>query len=150
MATVPAPAGVKPLIYIPQVVAMDLNDPTTTHIQRYLQWAIMGVREVNMWAVNNVKVAYIEMNANKTITLPLDYLKYTKIGLCVGTTDCSRIVTLSLNNDLCLQRERDDCGDDIINAVASTTNDESIQAYYQTYYPYIDHYHNGQYVAGVY
>lgn len=146
----PKHGGVKTLMYIPQLVAMDCNDPTTTHHFRYLQWAILGVREINMWAINNVKVAYIPMNVNKSITLPMDYVKYTKIGLCMGDGDCSRVISLGLNNDLCLPREKDDCGDDIINAVANTITDEAIAGYFPTFYSFVDHYHNGQYVAGVY
>lgn len=147
---IPKQAGVKPLLYIPQLVSMDLNDPTTTHHMRYLQWAILGFRELNMFAINNVKVAYCTIKSNKTIDLPMDYLKYTKIGLCMGDGNCSRVITLGLNDTLCLSREHDDCGDDIVNAIAATISEDEIVGYYTTYYPYIDHWHNGQYIGGIY
>lgn len=147
---IPKQAGVKPLLYIPQLVSMDLNDPTTTHHMRYLQWAILGFKDLQMFAINNVKVVYCPIKSNKTIDLPMDYLKYTKIGLCMGDGNCSRVITLGLNDTLCLSREHDDCGDDIVNAIAATVSEDELVGYYNTYYPFVEHWHNGQYIAGIY
>jgi len=118
----------------------DLEEGDTTKYQKFLQWAIFCLKtELRVQVVPQIAVAYLAQDPSvKTVDLPLDYLDYTKIGLCVN----GKVVLLGLNDDLCLPRNKDICGD--IQSALSSVDELSVES---TGYLYVNHFRGGQYVG---
>ena len=135
----------KTLDYIVKTVMADLGESSLSNYQTYLQFAIRGFRELSLHNGNTNKIAYLPIKSNKAVDLPTDYIKYTKIGVCIN----GRIVTLGLDDSLCINHNFDDCGDPIAIAMDSNSSPELISNLNYGYY-FLDHFHNGQYVAGEY
>lgn len=118
--------------------------------QTYLSYAIRGMRELGLTSAPYVKTAHLEMLSNKAINLPSDYLRYTKIGICVN----GRILTLGLDNSLCLNDNYSECGDPLEIAMANLSEDEleNVDGFfgYGFGYPFLDTFVNGQFVGGIY
>lgn len=133
------------LDYIVRNVMVDLEEQSLNRYQTYLQYAIRGFRELNLHAINTAKIAYLPINPNKSVDLPSDYIKYTKIGVCVG----GRIVLLGLDDSLCINHDFNACGDPIEIAMNPEVSDNQLSIYGYGYY-FLDHFHNGQYVGGLY
>lgn len=133
----------KNLTYVVSQVQADLQDYSSDQFQRLLQYAILGFRELHLYLMPNIKVAYLEPNDALVADLPQDYEYYTKIGVCIN----GQIYTLSVNNDMCLVRETDGCGID----VAKTLGDIAIPGNHFTYgYYFSPHFRNGQFVGEMY
>lgn len=139
----------KNLNYCVNMVLVDLQDYASDQFQRILQYALMGFRDLQLFTMPNIKVAYLEPNDALIADLPQDYEYYTKIGVCIG----GQIWTLSVNKDMCLVRETDGCGIDVpktlgdisfTNAI-NTPTDSGGWGYY-----YSPHFRNGQYVGELY
>ena len=143
----------KNLDYCVNTVLSELNDYSTTNYQKYLQLAIRGFRQLNLMTLPNIKVEYLTVNTdNNTVDLPYDFVDYTKVGVCRG----GQIVTLSLNESMCMPRKNCKCGgtlSSILNSVDSVT-DTSLQGFYSVYgnsgYFFASHFRNGQYVGEMY
>lgn len=118
--------------------------------QTYLSYAIRGMRELGLTSAPYVKTAHLEMLSNKAIDLPSDYIKYVKIGICVN----GRILTLGLDNSLCLNDNYSECGDPLEIAMANLSNDENAGDDglfgYGYGWPFLDIFSNGQFVGGLY
>src|SRR5258705_3965293 len=99
----------KNLFYVLHLVQMDLDDYATNRVQKYLQYCIMGYRDLHLYAMPNIKVAYLTPNDALVADLPQDYERYTKIGMCLN----GQIWTLTLNPDLCLTHRLSNCGIEI-------------------------------------
>lgn len=146
----------KNLDYCVNTVLAELNDYSTTNYQKYLQLAIRGYRQLRLFTLPSIKVEYLTVNTdNNTVDLPYDFVDYTKVGLCRGGT----VVTLSLNESLCLPRATCKCGDSLSSVLNSTgTPDESIlQNFFSVQgsafnygYFFASHFRNGQYVGEMY
>jgi len=115
------------------------------HYQTYLQYAIRGHRELRLFATTSVKVAFCEMLPNKAINLPPDFVKYTKIGLCIN----GRILTLGLDNSLCVGNSFSECGDPLPVAIDNLQNTDAVELGIIAW-PFLDQFRNGQYVGGLY
>lgn len=137
--------GFVSLDYIVRNVLVSLEESSLNRYQTYLQYAIRGFRELNLHASNTLKIAYLPILSNKAVNLPSDFVKYTKIGVCVN----GRIVLLGLDDSLCLNKDFNDCGDALEIAIAPNVPNDTLTAYNFGYY-FLDHYHNGQYVGGIY
>lgn len=133
------------LDYIVRNVMVDLEEQSLNRYQAYLQFAIRGFKELNLHNYNTTKISYLPILDNKAVDLPVDFVKYVKIGVCVR----GRIVMLGLDNSLCLNHDVSDCGDPLEIAMSNDTTPEAIAALNFGYY-FSDYYHNGQFVGGQY
>lgn len=107
-----------------------------------MQFATRGFRELNINGYSAPKIVHLPMLANKAINLPVDYVRYVKIGVCVN----GRVVTLGLDENLCLNEGYSECGDPIEIAMSNIDNPE--YSYFSYGYPFFSHYHNNQFVDG--
>ncbi len=136
--------GIVNLDYVVNLVLMDLDDYSMTKYKKFLQYTIMGYQDLNLYTMQNVKVAYLPVKANKTVDLPIDFVEYTKIGYDSGGS----VAVLGHNENLMLPRLTDDCG--------NTTNEneggcEADSLIFPNYgYYFAPHYRNGQFVGELY
>jgi len=137
--------GIVNLEYVVHSVLMDLNDYSMTMYKKFLQYTIDGMLDLNLFVGDQIKVAYLQVNKNtKTAALPLDYIKYTKIGYDNGGV----ISIFGLNEDLMMARKKDDCGNQVNpNSNNCGANELSNVILPYTGYYYTPHYRNGQFVA---
>jgi hypothetical protein len=70
---------------------------------RYLQYARNAVRELNITIVDNIKSVMLDLDNQNSALLPDDYLKYSKIGVCV----CGHIIELDRDETLCKYEKAD-------------------------------------------
>ncbi len=134
---------VKDLSYIVHQVMSDLQEGTENY-EQYLQWAIFCcTTDINLKYCEKLKAVYLTMSDVKTVDFPSDMLAYSKIGICYRGV----VINLGLNNNLCLARGKDDCGnlEEIIREVDCGTTDSMYG-----YYGYVGHFRNGQYVGEMY
>ena len=113
--------GIVNLEYVVHLVLMDLGDDSFRDYKKYLQYAILGFQELNLYVSQSVKVAYLPVSSIKTANLPDDYLTYTKIGYNNGGV----IATLGLNEDLMLAHQTDDCGNTTNENLGSCGDDDT-------------------------
>lgn len=96
--------GVRSIDYIANMVIAEAEDVTDRNYQRYLQLAInCYLYELKLSTSPTIKTVHLQMDDNRTIPFPEDYINYTAIGVCLNGS----IWTLSLNNAMCLNRAED-------------------------------------------
>lgn len=117
------------------------NERTLANYERYLQIAIEGFSEINLWELNNIEVAYLKMNSAKVVQLPGDFLMYTKIGINLG----GRIWTLTLNNDIVIPKPEDICPDPI-----EEVNDSRSDFVPLGTWAFAPHFRRGEWTEGIY
>lgn len=145
------------LDYIVRTVMGDRGETTTHNYQRYLQFAVLGIMNLNMFKLDSVNVKYLPVNDNMTVDLPADYIEYNLIGIC---DQSGRTITLGLDNSLCLPRKTDMCGNVLPSSQQSTSpisscsnssscSCSSCQGEYGFRYGYwfVPHFRGGQYVG---
>lgn|SRR3990167_9254036 len=127
-------------------VIVSLEESSLRRYQTYLQYAIRGMRELTLNSGNSqgLKIKHISMLANKAINLPSDYVKYTKVGLCVN----GRVITLGLDESLCLNDNYSECGDPLEIAMENVDNPSYV--FFAFGYPFSGYYHNNQYVNSMF
>lgn len=135
----------KNLNYVTSLVKMDLDDFSSSRDQKYLQYAIMGFRDLNLHTMPNIKVAYLQPNDAMVAPLPDDYEYYTKIGMCIA----GQVWTLSVNRDLCMHHNLDTCGLPI-DEVSKVNLNEVDQIGIYGRYQFSPHFRHGQYVGEMY
>jgi hypothetical protein len=131
------------LDYVVNSVFNKLGRYTQRHYDQYLQFAIEGFGELNMFHISNIRVAHLQMNDAKIVSLPPDFIDYTKVAVCIN----GRLWTLSLNENMCLPRA-EVCGEPIREVVHGVPGETFIipgDGYY-----FADHYYNGRFIAGLY
>jgi len=77
---------------------------------RFLQHGISCLRELNLDVDGVATQVILPITNIDTVILPKNYIKYRKIGLC--GTDGS-IHALAINNDMCMGKSYDNCGNPI-------------------------------------
>lgn len=132
------------LDYVVRTVLSSLGESTLRNYQRYLQFAVRGFRELNLHNSTHTRIVYLDLLDNKAVNLPADYVKYTKIGVCVN----GRVVTLGLDDTLCLNDNVSECGDPLPIAMNNVENPDYQFFNYTTVF--LGHYHNGQFNQGVF
>jgi len=138
-------AGYVNLDYVVKTVMTDLDEYSMHNYEKYIRLAARGFTDLNMFTLNNIKVAYLPINQdNFTVNLPNDFVDYTKIGININ----GNIWTLTLNERMVLPRKVDDCGKTISEASNCTIDSNSYQ--YGSGFYFADHYRNGQYVGEMY
>ena len=139
--------GFKTLDYVVQNVMLDLAETGSREYQRYLQWAIRGIKEMGKWTNINIKTIVLPVE-NGIADLPDDYMRYTKIGLPVTLGNKTEILILGQNPDLAKNRQLDECGSSVTEAVGnmSSGNETGLNSvlFFSNYF------RNGQFVAGMY
>lgn len=108
------------------------------HIKKIV---VEGVKKLNIYYLYNVNVVYLKINDDLTVDLPSDYVDYVKIGVLDG----GKIWALTRDDDMALPR-KDECGlNEKINYKGNIASD------YGEYYDlFVDHFRNGEYIAGAY
>lgn len=76
---------------------IDSKDSSSHEFRRLYNIGVRGIREFNSDVVGSFTTALLDVNANKTVTLPADYISYSKIGVI---NEKGEIVTLRLNQQL--------------------------------------------------
>lgn len=106
--------GVTKIQTVVYEVMNDLNQVSMTDYKRFLQWAIRGYKKLNIFYLNTKEVFVSKVTEINTVSLPDDYISYSKIGFLLG----NEIHTLSRNDSiLTLFREsegKEVVGDDML------------------------------------
>lgn len=76
---------------------IDAKDSSNHEFRRLYNIGVRGIREFNTDVVGTFTTKLLDVNANKTVTLPADYISYSKVGVI---NEKGEIVTLRLNNQL--------------------------------------------------
>lgn len=143
------------LDYVVRSCLADIDEPDTSPLyMKLLKFANDGYRRLNLAGLMPINVKYAEIavdEATNTAKLPSDYLYYLKIGLCVN----GRILNLDLADDLCLVDDKQNpcpCSKEEAEEQAKQLSDSVSMpvGVVSWYYPFFQHYHNGQFTAGYY
>lgn len=102
---------------------VEQGDSNFNRYARFLQYAISGLREFNMDFSGNIKAVIVDVNDNNTVTLPTDYINYTRIGI-IGNNGIIR--DLGINTNLLAPITYDDCGNSFIPTSNETLVSNSI------------------------
>jgi len=143
--------GIYDLHYIVSSVMADLGESDNSKFIRYLKWAIDGYRRLNLAGSlpQTIKTVRLPMSASNTIDLPLDYIDYIKIGVCVN----GYIVNFDHHPDMCIgeaKYKKDACGDEEVMQTLATYSNGDFAGDGLINWRYLSHFHNGQHVAGYY
>jgi len=114
--------------------------------QTYLQLAIDGYKFLNLHGGNSqiVKTVKLTMLPNKAVNLPTDFVSYLKIGIYIN----GRIITLGLDENMCLAPSYNECGDPIEIAIENVNNDN--YPYWLYGIPFGGYFQNNQYVESMF
>lgn len=138
--------GYKNLAYCVKSTMHELSTTTTSDYHRLMQLGFRVYRDLNLYVgMPNIKTVYLPVQENMTIDLPDDFVDYRAIGVCVN----GRIITLSLDNSLCLRHNINDCCEleaDTITSVASGTPSQL----FPYWYLFLPTWRNGNYVGETY
>jgi hypothetical protein len=85
---------------------IELGESQTNKFARFYQFGIAFLRRTNFNTSGYPKVRELIINANDTADLPCDYVRYTRIALCID----GRLYCLGLDESLCLNESYNDCG----------------------------------------
>ena len=76
---------------------LDAKDSGSHEFRRLYNIGVRGIREFNTDVVGTFVTKLLDVNANKTVTLPDDFISFSKAGVI---NEKGEIVTLRLNNQL--------------------------------------------------
>ncbi|MFN8296814.1 MAG: hypothetical protein U0T69_11500 [Chitinophagales bacterium] len=89
---------------------------------RYLQYARNAVRELSITLVDNIKSVMLDLDDQNSALLPDDYLRYSKVGICIH----GHIIEFDRDESLCKYEKADDfckpCGTKVTAAEQVETN----------------------------
>ena len=105
-------------------VLNDMGIYNKDNYYRYLQFAIRGFTKLNMFSLESIEVAYLEMSDAGAVTIPPEFISYTKIGICKN----GKVLILGLNNDICISRS-ESCGV-ALNTAFDVTEERFPSGYY--------------------
>jgi len=115
------------------------QEKNLTNLERYVQMAIEGYSDMQIFEVNTIDVAYLDVNTDtNTALLPSDFITMTKIGCEIN----GRMWTLTLNNDLIIPPAETICPVDIAQVTTDTVIDGG--------YYFAPHFRYGRYVSTLY
>lgn len=80
------------------------NGKSEAQLARLYTIALSGLREMHLDVNGIVKIVELPINDNDTVDLPLDYVKYTRVGVA---TDDGHVITMGIDNSINLSP---DCG----------------------------------------
>jgi len=93
-------------------LGVDMSAPNKA---RYMSWAIMGYRQLQLNVYKQIKTGIFPLSEINTVDLPSDYVQYSRIGLQVG----SKILEFSSNNNIALEFTLDEDGNETPNPFVS-------------------------------
>lgn len=98
------------------------GDTDYKYYQRNMRLANAAIRNLTIMIVPVIKSIVREIDSTKVIEMPNDFVRYTKVGICRN----GRIITLSLDDELCAEEVSCDCdseeeADAAIDAIATGT-----------------------------
>jgi hypothetical protein len=135
----PKTPGVVTMRYVVMSILNRIKDYTMRDYYFYMQLAIEGYTELNLWHMDNLEVVYLTMNAAKVVSLPADYIDYTKIGIPIN----GKLRVLTRHDKILLPRTFED-GTPVGNADANQTLDAASLVFFS------DHFRGGQFVGGLF
>lgn len=132
-------------IKLSEIVGQFLNskDTSTHEYRRLLNIAIFGMKtEFNLDITGTYKTVILDVNANKTVSLPCDYITYSKIGVLNSRGE---VATFSRNNQLSNYHSsyiNDNSSRTVTNPLLNTT---SVFPYPNSpnFYHYYNYFYNG-------
>ena len=82
-----------------QIIAqfLDSADQSSHQFRRLYNFGVRGCREFNLDITGQFKTVLLPVNPNKTVTLPQDYLTYSKMGI---VNERGEIITFTKNEQL--------------------------------------------------
>jgi aryl carrier-like protein len=115
-------------VKLDEVIASLLNEMDTSlhHRRRLFDLGVDALRELNLDVKGRIRTTVIDVNSNKTVDYPQDYINYIKIGV---PNDRGEIATLVRNKDMNLY---DSLGSRSI-SVPADPDDYSIYNMYRNY-----------------
>ncbi len=115
------------------------NEKSLTNLERYLQIAIEGYSQMQLFTMNTINVEYLQVDQNtNSALLPPDFLTMTKIGVNLR----GKIWTLTLNNNITIPKPESICDEPIERVTSDTTITGG--------YLFAPHYRNGAFVDTLY
>lgn len=112
-----------------------------SHYSRFVEFAKLGFFDLQLYAMDRVKTAYLTPNSVGIVNLPSDYVDYVSIGINVQ----GEMWTLGLNQNLIGEGDPDiNCG-----ALVKETGQNCYVAP-GLQYNFSDHFRGAQYIGGVY
>lgn len=117
-----------------QIVKSYMNEKgekALTNFERYLQLAIEGYIDMNVFEIGGVDVAYLDVDTDtRTVPLPTDFITETKVGLNFN----GRVYTLTQNTNITIPQPEEICA--IEEEAAALSNSTSItdSGFYWTYW----------------
>lgn len=132
------------LNYICRLVQMDLDNYTSQSYQKYLQYAIMGYRKLQLKVEPKVSVHYFTPNSAGLAPLPPDFEFYTKVAMIIG----GQAFTLTYNERIPLPRI--ECGIEVAQVAAFPQKFNRDSALIGGWFNFIPHYRAGNFVGEFY
>lgn len=131
---------IKNVRYVVTSLMMQHGLSDTRRYEELEQYALQGLtEELGIYSMPSVVVKRIKVPSHLTIALPHDYVRYTKVGVCLGNS----IYTLTLNDDLCSDPTKYICCD-----AAKVQSQESDSQFGIVPYDYLGNYHSAHYMIG--
>lgn len=107
------------LEHIAQEFALRKNEGEQNKL-RYLMYAKLGLRELNVTVLENVKSVMINLDSLNSGLVPDDFMKVYKLGYCVN----GRIIELDRDSSLCINEPEVEYCEDSDNEEAAIVTDE--------------------------
>lgn len=117
------------------------GDSDIYHIQSQV---IRAIQYLNIFSLNGMDVIYMQTDGSSAITLPSDFIDYTKIGVIDA---CGQLWTLTLNENV-FQVPITDCGIDLSTALTGRCNCPTSGYWWAPYYGADGTYNNTLYSLG--
>ena len=120
----------KGFVTLQSIVKDVLNDTGIYSLEnylRYMRFAVRGCTQLHLYDLNSVEVAFLDQSDVGTITLPDDYVDYTKIGVCDNR---GNIYILGLNENMCLSRT-EECGLPVNNLLNGSVDTDTLTDPYE-------------------
>lgn len=131
-------SGIIPIEYVAKSVLNRLNQSGTDRYEYYLQLVIDGYMDLNLFVTETgIKVAYLKPDERGVITVPRDYVDYTKVMTKKGGS----LYTLGLNKNYVPADE-----DNICKTSFQTVKTTDVVGQH----PIAPHYYHNQYRGGLY
>ena len=97
---------------------IEMGEGQSNKFSRFYQFGLSFLRQKNLTTTGFPKIIELTISSVDTAPLPLDYLQYTRIGLCVNGI----IYSLGRNENLCLNPLFDSCGNPIAHGILASSS----------------------------
>lgn len=118
---------------------IEMGETQNNKFARFYQLGVAGLREFSMDTTGVPKSIVLDINDDDTADLPLDYLQYIRIGICID----GQIVCLGRNDALCINKIYDNCNNSVSHSVSQF-------GYPNGYWSGGPNYRNGEFYGALY